>query len=208
MIPVRARFQIQLHGPLHQIPVHRRQQQTPARAHGGDDVAPIRERLFLADGRHKSDRRAAIHGVDEQVHQLADRFLRLLRSKGHDHRGLVFSACRNASRSVSCALLSASSKPSGISETFDRWIRLILLRGMRTSPFGPVTSTTASADCLRITPAMRSVAVSTLYTSWPGTKLALGKTTASSRSWPERMAPIPVRSGPTCPPSRPMVWQL
>ncbi len=61
MIPVRARLQVHLHGSLNQIPIHRGQQQTPARAHGGDYVAPIRERFFLAEGRHEADGRAAIH---------------------------------------------------------------------------------------------------------------------------------------------------
>ena len=76
---------------------------------------------------------------------------------------------------------------------------------MRTSPFGPVTSTTASRFCDRITPDSRSFPKSTTNTSWPGTKLALGNTIASSRSCPDRIAPTPVRSGPTFPPSIPIV---
>src|SRR5262249_4921808 len=75
--------------------------------------------------------------------------------------GPVLSACRNASKSVSSVLVNDSSKPSGISDTLERCIDLIWLRGMRTSPCGPVTNSTASRDCERITPDSRSFPTST-----------------------------------------------
>src|SRR5260370_12716191 len=58
--------------------------------------------------------------------------------------GRVFSDWRNASKSVNSDFVKLSSKPSGINDTLERCSDLILLRGIRTSPSGPVTSTTAS----------------------------------------------------------------